>query len=592
MMNWYRDSKTQTKLLLGFGLVIVLLFIGSAVSMLLMGQLSESDSELYHEDTVPMVYLGIMYDTLASERICLNNMAIFRDTDPAFAADEAESLKEKEDLFEEALEKYSATVKGDTEETALYNSIYDDYYNKFSSIKENVSSAIKTGDDKKISDAIKKMDDMGAEISGYMDLAFEHNEKQASEKESQNQSLYKSSRNTSIIVSAVIVLLSLVTAMFISSMIRKPLGLVVKVAKQVADTGNLTFDEDTVKEIRSFASCKDETGELSHNFMRMMDSIIERAGIITNVSHGKLTDEINLLSDSDTLGDAVEKLLSNLNSKFSEISKATIQVATGAGQMASGAQSLAQSSTEQSGTIEHLSLSVKDIALKTKENTDRAGKAADLATTIMGNAEDGARQMARLTEAVNKINESSTAIESVIKVIESIAFQTNILALNAAVEAARAGQHGKGFAVVAEEVRSLAGKSAEAANDSESLIADSIEKAKLGAKIAEETAAALSKIVEGINESTVIVRDIAASSGEQNMAINDVNKAISQVSQVVQQNSAIAQESAAASQEISGQSTSLQELISTFEFSGSYKQIDNGPKQQYIENPAGSFGKY
>lgn len=367
-MNWYNNRKIGAKLFIGFGTVILLLVALSVITVLLMKQLSDSDSEMYFGNTVPMVYLGVMYDTLASERICLNNMVIFRETDPAFAAEEAESLKEKEALFEEALENYRKTIGDDSVDMALYNSVYNDYYGSFVTTKTNVIDAINSGSEKRMSEAIKAMDAMGAQVSGYMDESFSHNESQGADKESQNQALYNTSRNTTIIAVIIIVLASVGTAAFISSTIRKPLGLVGSAAKQVGETGNLTFSDEFVAEVKAYAKNTDETGQLCLDFANMMDSIIERAGVITQVSVGDLTGEVALLSDSDTLGSAVQKLLLNLNSKFSEISNATVQVSTGAGQMASGAQSLAQASTEQAGTVENLSVSVSDIANKTKED--------------------------------------------------------------------------------------------------------------------------------------------------------------------------------------------------------------------------------
>jgi methyl-accepting chemotaxis protein len=219
------------------------------------------------------------------------------------------------------------------------------------------------------------------------------------------------------------------------------------------------------------------------------------------------------------------------------------------------------------------------VAVSIRSAADNAKNVANLAGGIKGKAEQGAVQMNQMMEAVQQINEASQNISKVIKVIDDIAFQTNILALNAAVEAARAGQHGKGFAVVAEEVRSLAAKSADAAKDTGSLIENSIEKAELGAKIAGETNESLKEIVTGINETSTLVSDIASSSETQSQAIKQINTGIDQVAQVVQQNSATAEESAAASEEMSGQSAILQNLIAQFKLKGGSNQLHAAPPE-------------
>jgi hypothetical protein len=224
---------------------------------------------------------------------------------------------------------------------------------------------------------------------------------------------------------------------------------------------------------------------------------------------------------------------------------------TATNEIAEESQQVAAATAEQNTTIASLLELVESLSDKTENNVAIADKAMKLAVTIEANAEQGSVQMSAMSQAVNDISVASKSISDVMKVIDGIAFQTNILALNAAVEAARAGTHGKGFAVVAEEVRSLASKSADAAQNTGSLIADSTQKAVLGENIAGEATASFNEIMNGINDSASMTKEIVAASGEQRTAIDSIKAGIRQIADAIRQLRVTAERLAESSKESS-----------------------------------------
>ncbi|SFH95332.1 methyl-accepting chemotaxis sensory transducer [Selenomonas ruminantium] len=295
---------------------------------------------------------------------------------------------------------------------------------------------------------------------------------------------------------------------------------------------------------------------------------------------------------NDEIGQAVahfEHMRQNLNQSMNNIHVAAEQVAAGSRNVSEASVSLSQGAAEQASSVEELSASISEISSQTASNAENAGKANNLTIQARQQAAVGDADMKEMLAAMEDINTSSANISKIIKVIDEIAFQTNILALNAAVEAARAGQHGKGFAVVAEEVRNLAARSAKAAKETTELIEDSIAKVESGRAIAGKTAEALMIIMNNVSEVADIVSSIAKASSEQKLALEQIDQGVLQVSQVVQANSATSEEAASASEQLNAQAARLRETSDQFRLEpGGPRGMGNYNRPKPVVRPAAS----
>ncbi len=316
--------------------------------------------------------------------------------------------------------------------------------------------------------------------------------------------------------------------------------------------------------------------------------ILNILGAANKIADGDLDVDISIHTKDEIgmLAKAFDNMTENVNDVLTHINSASDQVASGSRQLSESSMSLSQGSTEQASAIEELTASIAEISSQTDMNAKNASKVKDKTELAYNNALTGNKQMDEMVGAMGAISESSTNISKIIKVIDEIAFQTNILALNAAVEAARAGEHGKGFAVVAEEVRNLARRSSEAANETTLMIESSIDKVTAGTKIATSTAEALDTIVNGVSEITILVDEIAISSKEQSEGIGQVTEGLAQISDVVQTTSATAEETAAASEELSGQAELLKSQVSRFSLKN-----QSGPVNQDVMKMLEGFNK-
>ncbi|CVI18877.1 Methyl-accepting chemotaxis receptor (MCP) [Agrobacterium fabacearum CFBP 5771] len=352
---------------------------------------------------------------------------------------------------------------------------------------------------------------------------------------------YEQTRTLLVSASVIAVLIAIATAFWIALGISSGLRKIMTVAEAVA-----IGDLDQNVEIKT----NDEIKDLVARINTMTGNLRNTAGIADRIADGDLTVMPKPLSDRDTLGLALERMVERLRGIVADALSASDNVSSGSQELSASSEQLSQGATEQASSAEEASASMEEMAANIKQNADNAAQTEKIARQSSKDAEASG-------EAVNRAVVAMRTIAEKISIVQEIARQTDLLALNAAVEAARAGEHGKGFAVVASEVRKLAERSQAAASEISSLSGETVQ-------VATEAGDMLNRLVPDIRKTAELVAEISAACREQDIGASQINEAIQQLDKVTQQNSGASEEMSATSEELAAQAEELQSSIAFF----------------------------
>lgn len=386
----------------------------------------------------------------------------------------------------------------------------------------------------------------------------------------------KAIKSTNINLSLIMIsgiILSIIFSILIVSTITNPLKKVVNSGNDIA-LGVLPDEELNIKN-------KDEIGIVANVFNNIVDTFRNRCSDVSKIAEGDLTIKINAKSDNDVFSNVLIRMINALNILISNINNSVVQVSNSSMELAGASQSLSQGATEQASSLEEISSSIEELLSQVKNNAENAVEASSLSKNSMKNAEYGNDQMSGLIKAMGNINKSADDIKKIIKVIDEIAFQTNILSLNANVEAARAGKYGKGFAVVAEEVRNLSSRSAKSVLETTTIVEETIKNIQDAYKLVEITSLQLEDIVKSTLKVAELVEEIAIASQEQTQGLDQINQGLILIEQVTQSNTSNAEETASASEELASQAQQLKTAVEKFKI---VKKEDEVPVKKEIKS--------